>query len=552
MEMNSKNNIFFPKEIMKKILCFCGGKFNIDITDEDGLYIRHAYVSCSECAKKFSIENGILKMYEYLDEDIHEEVQARDAEAYKYDKKLEKRLATEINPTLNIIGSVKGKDIIEYGCGTGRFTTRLASNAKTIVASDISLESLKVLQQKISDNNFLNIALVHANSIQLNFVEDSFDIAMSLQVLEHIPQKWQRAKLYNSIYKSLRPGGRSIHSVYFYDMRQRLKNKNKIGKHSNGIFFRYYTATELRSELEPYFGSLDISFLDSIFPGLYRLTPVQLLPLFSNILTKIPLVRLFSHLIVVEGIVPKQKISSMKQGIVYNNKSFFFKKRIHWFSEPYVLDNVDHATIFSYTDNKLNSLKKKSGITSIILLNQSLEAIWEAFRKKYIRKQIMKGEAKGIEVKIDYNYDDFLRLYYKFRDVKELAREYKSILILNGFLVSAYYDNKMVAAGLFIADGVNMRAWVLVSDRFDQSGAMKDLVGQANRMVIWKAIQYAHKNNFKSFDLGGLNKKTNFVSEKHLNEFKEAFGGKQVESFYYSGAVSKKSKIISKVKKLIR
>ena len=552
MEIISENNIFFPKDAINKILCLCGGKFDVMIEEESVSYIKNATILCGKCHRQFCIDNGILRMYEYIDDDVQVEVKARDIEAYKYDKRLEKRLTTEINPTLSMIGSVKDKDIIEYGCGTGRFTTRLAKNAKTIIASDISLESLRILQNKILDKNLTNIALVHADGVQLNFIENSFDIALSLQVLEHIPHKWQRTKLYNSIYKILRPGGECIHSVYFYDMRQRIRNKSKIGKHSNGIFFRYYTVTELRSELEPYFDKLNISFLDSIFPGLYKFIPQKLIPYFSSILTRIYFFRLFSHLIIVRGVLPEKKEESMKQGVVYLNKSLFFKKQVHWFTQPYMLNNIDHITIFSYQNKKFNGLKKKYGITSIISLDESLEDIWQSFRKKYIQKQIIKGKTKGIEIKIDYNYKDFLKLYYKFRDIKQLAKDHDAVLSLNGFLVSAYYERKMIASGLFIADGVNMRAWVLVSDRFDQSGVMRDLVGQANRMVIWEAIQYAHRNYFNTFDLGGLNTDTASTPERNLNEFKEAFGGKRVESFYYSGTVSKRLKIISKFKKLIR
>ena len=80
---------------------------------------------------------------------------------------------------------------------------------------------------------------------------------------------------------------------------------------------------------------------------------------------------------------------------------------------------------------------------------------------------------------------------------------------------------------------------------------MRELVGYANRMVVWHAIKYAHTHGFKIFDMGGLNSSTDNPSDKSLNEFKEAFGGEERLGYFYSGSVSQRHKLLKKIKRRI-
>ncbi|MGB0757165.1 MAG: peptidoglycan bridge formation glycyltransferase FemA/FemB family protein [Patescibacteria group bacterium] len=515
-------------------------------------YVSNGVVGCTSCGREYAIENGILRMPQIaFDDIIQKESTARDAEAKKYDKRLEKRQKNEIEPTLKKLGNVSNKVIVEYGAGTGRFTTRLAHKASLILASDISLISLEITARKLLEKEYTNVALVHTDSTRLPLRGNSFDLAVSFQVLEHVPHKWQRAVWYRAMYSGLKSGGRIFHTVYYHDFRRRIQKLPTRGYHSDGIYYQYYSKKLLNSEMQAHFGPLSFSYVDSMVPGLQRFVPQVLQVPLGNICTQVPFLKHFSHLIVVEGFVPAKKKQSLTSGVVFQNPSFY-TKYIHWFTDPYVPEKSDHMTIFSYTDAERGFYKKKSGPTSVISLDKSLDEIWNNTRKSFVQKQINRGERKGITLSVSTEFDEFYKLYHSFRKEKNLIAESREIMEQNGFLITAHSDNQMLAAGLFIADGQTMRAWALVSDRFSSDGKMRELVGYANRMVVWHAIKYAHTHGFVLFDMGGLNKSTSNSSDKSLNEFKEAFGGEERLGYFYSGSVSRRHKLLKKIKKHLR
>lgn len=219
----------------------------------------------------------------------------------------------------------------------------------------------------------------------------------------------------------------------------------------------------------------------------------------------------------------------------YFYRQFPFRQRWVWFAKPAEVSNVDLLNFFSYDEVDLPGFKKKSGWTSIIKLDQDLEIIKSKFRHKFITEQLEKGERKGIQVKLDNNFTDFYPLYKNFRTLKKIARDRYQVLKREGILFSAYRDGEMIAGGIFIGDGTFLRAWVLASKRLDDvTGPERELIGQANRLVIWSAIKYAKENNYQRFDLGGLNPEATDRAERGLAEFKESFGGERTKTFYYT------------------
>lgn len=220
--------------------------------------------------------------------------------------------------------------------------------------------------------------------------------------------------------------------------------------------------------------------------------------------------------------------------IHYTYPSIFFKKEWHWFDAPHDVEGADMITFFSYDDAKVLGFKKKKGLTSRIDLSQSEDELWNAMRKSFIRKQIRRGERNEVVIRQDNNFKSFKSVYTAFRKQKGIHADRYSVLQQHGTLFSAYYQGKLVAGGVFIADKVFMRAWVLASLRLEKSdGALRDIIGQANRMVLWEAIKYAKENGCGYFDLGGIRPDSEMVGDSSLSEFKESFGGKRVATFYY-------------------
>ncbi len=212
---------------------------------------------------------------------------------------------------------------------------------------------------------------------------------------------------------------------------------------------------------------------------------------------------------------------------------FLFKKCWFWFTNPFDVKGAAMVNFFSYNKIEKEGFKRKEGLTTIINLDQNLDEIWFNMRKKFIRKQIRRGEKNGIVVKIDNNFKEFRKIYFNFRKQKDLPKDNYKMFVQNGILFSAYFENKMLAGGIFISNGINIRAWVLSSKRHSNNSRTRERIGQANRMIIWEAIKYAKNSEHKIFDLGGIDIDSKDKSQVSLAEFKESFGGDRQKCYYY-------------------
>ncbi len=228
-----------------------------------------------------------------------------------------------------------------------------------------------------------------------------------------------------------------------------------------------------------------------------------------------------------------------------------FKKYWFWFIDPIEVENADMATFFSYNKVDAPGFKRRTRLTSIIDLSFDLDMIWSKMRKSFIRRQIEKGERNGIVIEQDNNFSEFKRIYYKFRKNKKIHGDRLESFEQNGIEFSAYFNGKMIAGGIFIEGNGCMRALVLASERLEGvDGRMREIIGQANRLVIWEAIKYAKKNGFTIFDLGGIAPDSQDKRQRTLSEFKESFGGERKNSYYYTKVYSKPLKLWLRLRKI--
>lgn len=233
--------------------------------------------------------------------------------------------------------------------------------------------------------------------------------------------------------------------------------------------------------------------------------------------------------------------------------SLFFKKKWIWFVDPVDVKDADTVTYFSYNDIDVPGFRKKAGWTLVINLTPSLEELKAKMRKDFIVLQIEKGTRKGVIIKQDENFNEFKPILEDFRHNKNLGKEDYRVLRKNGLLFSAYLGDKMIAGGIFIADQNYLRVWMLASKRLDaSSGVSNQVIGQANRMILWEAIKYAKEHNMKMFDFCGID-----LPEKEgdplppLTVYKEAFGGERMKNYYYTRTYSPVLKFLQKIKGLL-
>ncbi|MBT4349489.1 methyltransferase domain-containing protein [bacterium] len=295
----------FSKKLISDLVCQKDGAIlSIDkITRENEQSVFDGQLVCATCQSHYEIKDGIVNLLidkHDLEQLMQDEISARDKEAGQYDKRLSVRYYKELPSTFKKIGDCHNKKVIEYGCGTGRLTQELVTRCDQILAVDFSVKSLKLLADKFDNKD--NIGLVLADATKFKSVNNSFDIALSFQFLEHVPTLEQRKTWLNSVHQTLIDGGLFISTVYHQSLRRRIKKQPQEGSHPFGIFFHYFFDKEIKDELKTYFNIVNLHPIDITLPLEARLNiPMKLAGLLSRLSEHIPIVNQLGHLLIVKA-----------------------------------------------------------------------------------------------------------------------------------------------------------------------------------------------------------------------------------------------------------
>lgn len=96
-------------------------------------------------------------------------------------------------------------EVLDYGCGSGFGSARIAAGAKRVLGVDVSVEAIEHADASFDRPN-LRFAVIEAER-PLPFADASFDTVLSLQVVEHVGDR----DLYLSeARRVLRPGGHLV------------------------------------------------------------------------------------------------------------------------------------------------------------------------------------------------------------------------------------------------------------------------------------------------------------------------------------------------------
>lgn len=102
--------------------------------------------------------------------------------------------------------SLRGKRVLDAGCGAGRFAEIALSLGADLVAIDYS-SAVDAAAQNLGEEPFL----VQADIYRLPFAPGSFDVVYSLGVLQHTPDP--RASI-EALARMIRPGGQLVVDIY--------------------------------------------------------------------------------------------------------------------------------------------------------------------------------------------------------------------------------------------------------------------------------------------------------------------------------------------------
>lgn len=288
----------FPSSLLSLVACQkCSGTLS---AGSNAPFIFDGEIFCTVCGELARVRKGIVCFVqdEELDEVRRSEIRSRDEDAPRYDRRLAARYEKEVISTLRGIGDVAGKNVIEYGAGTGRITKGYVSRAKAVIASDFSFRSLEILAENLPDG--AHIGLVCADATAFRVRPGSFDVAIATQFYEHLPTNELRERFLSGCFAALRSGGRFISTTYHYDLRMRLGKRPQEGMHPTGIFYHYYTKEELTRDISRHFLVEKVVPIDITLPGEVRLrVPAKVGGAISRLCEFIPIARDLGHLLLV-------------------------------------------------------------------------------------------------------------------------------------------------------------------------------------------------------------------------------------------------------------
>jgi 2-polyprenyl-3-methyl-5-hydroxy-6-metoxy-1,4-benzoquinol methylase len=162
----------------------------------------------------------MLQEYEHLGPRLRDEAQFSDAAYREYIDDL------DINPTMfskyseprdlwdwrqcaaRLMGDIRGKSLLDLGCGMGEEAIYFARLGANVTAIDISEIGIEVTQRRAAHNGVaerVDARVMRADPTE--FPDESFDIVHGLGILHHLPNLEQSLR---EIRRLLKPGGMAI------------------------------------------------------------------------------------------------------------------------------------------------------------------------------------------------------------------------------------------------------------------------------------------------------------------------------------------------------
>jgi ubiquinone/menaquinone biosynthesis C-methylase UbiE len=107
---------------------------------------------------------------------------------------------------LEYIGDVAGLRILEVACGRGGFVRHLARAGAHVTGCDFSAAALHATRLKLcNDGQPPPVTLVQGDAQSLPFADNSFDILISCETIEHLPEVQSALR---EMFRVTRPGGK--------------------------------------------------------------------------------------------------------------------------------------------------------------------------------------------------------------------------------------------------------------------------------------------------------------------------------------------------------
>ena len=161
---------------------------------------------------------------------------------------------------IKMAGDISGHSILDLGCGDGSLTYLIAKKGGIVTGVDNNELGIKFAEENLQNiKNYGNLIynFIVASAYEVPFPDDSFDVVVCCEVIEHVHDP---EKLIREAHRVLKPSGKFILTTPY-----RLSEKPSDVNH-----IREYFPGELETIFKKFFRSVEIKLFGHIFwTGLY-------------------------------------------------------------------------------------------------------------------------------------------------------------------------------------------------------------------------------------------------------------------------------------------
>jgi len=205
---------------------------------------------------------------------IESERKARDEQSEDYDRMMGLKVLGKIEiPAYRkaLENADRALPLLEAGCGTGRFTGVFAELGSSVVAADLSRDSIERNRVRWAGRTASPVHYLHCDLTHLPLRSGMFGSCAHCGVYEHIPTREMREQFLTHAARSLTPDGKLLLSAYRWGGMTKLFGKE--GEHDGGIPFFRFTEEELRAEVETEFEITSFRANLGIYMSMVAATP---------------------------------------------------------------------------------------------------------------------------------------------------------------------------------------------------------------------------------------------------------------------------------------
>jgi putative AdoMet-dependent methyltransferase len=118
-------------------------------------------------------------------------------------------LAAEDEAILATLALGAHSRVLEIGTGTGHFARAAARAGHRVTALDVSQTMLQYAENRMKSEGLAGIEFCHAGFLTFSAAPGTFDAAVSVVALHHLPDLWKADAIQN-IRRALKPGGQFL------------------------------------------------------------------------------------------------------------------------------------------------------------------------------------------------------------------------------------------------------------------------------------------------------------------------------------------------------